>query len=450
MSDSIAKYATLDQWIAHEALPCSLDAGESFEHAIDTVVAALGDTVELLGFGEPLHGGEEILIFRNRLFQHLVLAHGYSAITIESSFPMARVVNEYINGRGPRSYEKIQDTGIGYSMGKLEANRELVEWMREYNADPAHTTKLHFYGFDMPTSLTGMTGPRQVLTFALEYLTSIDPASGQVYRERIEQLLGEDFDWENPAMYADPSISPGLSANATALRIATEDLITELRLRQPEHRAQTDASHSAEALHYANIARQLLTYHAAHAGNAGLATGLAIRDLLMADNLLYTLASEQGRGKVLAFSHNSHLQHGKMILWPSWQQALGAEPFSWWPAGAHISRMLGEHYAVIGSGLGASEANGIGEPEPGTLEAKLTAAPGPLRLIATHLGQGLPAEELAALPVRSTSTKNLSYVPLNQHSMANYDWLVIFDRATYTRGGPPLPEQNEVGEEAPG
>ena len=56
--------------------------------------------MELLGFGEALHGGKDILILRNRLLQRLVEAHGYSAIAIESSFPRARVVNEYVSGRG--------------------------------------------------------------------------------------------------------------------------------------------------------------------------------------------------------------------------------------------------------------------------------------------------------------------------------------------------------------
>ena len=68
--------------------------------------------VELLGFGEALHGGEEILILRNRLFQRLVEAHGYTTIAIESSFPQARLVNDYIAGRGPASYEAVQDAGF--------------------------------------------------------------------------------------------------------------------------------------------------------------------------------------------------------------------------------------------------------------------------------------------------------------------------------------------------
>ena len=135
-------HATLDDWIAREAIPFSVDSPETFNAAVDKMIASPGDAVELLGFGEALHGGEDILILRNRLFQRLVEAHGYSAIAIESSFPRAQIVNEYVAGRGPASYEAVQDTGFSHGFGMLEANRELVEWMRAFNADPSHRVKL--------------------------------------------------------------------------------------------------------------------------------------------------------------------------------------------------------------------------------------------------------------------------------------------------------------------
>ena len=47
------------------------------------MMESLGEQVSLLGFGEALHGGDEFLTLRNRFFQRLVEAHGYSAITIE-------------------------------------------------------------------------------------------------------------------------------------------------------------------------------------------------------------------------------------------------------------------------------------------------------------------------------------------------------------------------------
>jgi erythromycin esterase len=430
--EASATHATLDDWIAREATPFSVDSPRTLNAAIDKVIASLGDSVELLGFGEALHGGKDILILRNRLFQRLVESHGYSAIAIESSFPRARVVNEYVAGRGPASYEAVQDTGFSHGFGRLDANRELVEWMRRYNADPSHRVKLQFYGFDSPTEMTGNDSPSQVLHFVLDYLASIDSASGQEHRERIDPLLGQDSNWENPAALADPTKSVGLSPAATALRIETEELISKLRVRRPELVAKSDESRYLEAAQYASVARQLLNYHAALAGKSSerIVELLGIRDALMADNLAYMVSRERGRGKVLAFAHNSHLQRGKT----QWQ--LGTDVYIWWPAGSHLNEMLG--YAVIGSAVGVSGANGIGQPEAGTLEARLTAVPGPARFIPTHKGQGLPTSEIAALPTRSGSMKNPTYFALTPQSFTDFDWLAVLDSTAYDLGGPVL------------
>ncbi len=405
MSSPTPTHTTLDDWIAREATPFSAASPGSFDAAVDEVIASLGDSVELLGFGEALHGREDILILRNRLFQRLVEAHGYSAIAIESSFPRGRAINEYVAGRGPTSYEAVQDTGFSHGFGRLDANRELVEWMRGYNADPSHRVKLQFYGFDSPTEQTGSDSPRQVLHFVLDYLASIDQAGGREYRERIDPLLGEDTAWENPEALMDPAQSVGGSPAATSLRIETEDLMNELRVRSPELVARSDAARYTEALQYAAVARQLLGYHAELARTSGDRIGrlLGIRDAMMADNLAYMVSRERGRGKVLASAHNSHLQRGKA------QMVFDSDVYEWWPAGAHLNEMFGPRYAVIGSAVGVSEANGIGRPEAGTLEERLTAVPGPARFIPTHKGQGLPT--------------------------ADFDWLVVLDSTAYNRGG---------------
>src|SRR5439155_4051044 len=110
-----------------------------------------------------------------------VEAYGYSAIAIESSFPRAHLVNAYLAGRGPTSYEAVQDSGFSHGFGRLDANRELVEWMRHYNADPTHRIKLQFYGFDSPTEMMGSESPRQILHFVLDYLASVDTGNDQTY-----------------------------------------------------------------------------------------------------------------------------------------------------------------------------------------------------------------------------------------------------------------------------
>ncbi len=159
---------------------------------------------------------------------------------------------------------------------------------------------------------------------------------------------------------------------------------------------------------------------------------LGMRDAMMADNLAYMVSRERGRGKVLAFAHNSHLRRGRA----EWQ--LGPHALAWWTAGAQLDAALGARYAVIGSAVGVSEDGGIGRPGAGTLEARLTAAPGPARFVSTHRGRGLPPDEVAALSTRSASTRNSTYFPLTPASLTEFDWLAVLDSTAYARGGPPL------------
>jgi hypothetical protein len=53
---------SLKDWIAREATPFSIDSPRTFNAAVNKMIASLGDKVELLGFGEAHHGGEDILI----------------------------------------------------------------------------------------------------------------------------------------------------------------------------------------------------------------------------------------------------------------------------------------------------------------------------------------------------------------------------------------------------
>src|SRR3954454_23212178 len=144
MIRSAPSYPTLEKWIARESIPCSLDSSATFSATVDQVIKSLSGSVRLLGFGEAMHGSEDILKLRNRLFQRLVSAYGFTSIALESSFPRARMVNEFVAGLGPPSYEALQDTGFSHGFGRSEANRQLVEWMREYNARTSNPIKLQF------------------------------------------------------------------------------------------------------------------------------------------------------------------------------------------------------------------------------------------------------------------------------------------------------------------
>jgi hypothetical protein len=144
---------------------------------------------------------------------------------------------------------------------------------------------------------------------------------------------------------------------------------------------------------------------------------------MMADNLTYIEHRERPRGRVLAFAHSAHLQYGKM----AWQW--GPDFIEWWPAGAHMGTLLGSRYAVIGTGVGTSEIHGIAAPEPGSLEATLTATPGSARFTPTHRGQSFDEAILAAIRTRAGS-KNPGYFPFTAGSLSDFDWLAVLDSIT--------------------
>ncbi len=434
----MSSHATLDDWMARDAIPFSLDSPESIDAGVDRVMRSLGETLQLLGFGEALHGSEEILVVRNRVFQRLVQAHGYSAVVLEVTSPQARVMNDYVLRLRSPADQAVQDW-FGGGFGQLAANRELIEWMREYNADPAHRVKLHFYGCDLPLGQGGLASPSRVLDIALDYLDTIDGARSKTHRDRLAPLIGDDADWERPEAMFDPSQSIGSSTAANALRIAAEDLITELRIRRPELVAKSDQHRYADAVHHAELTRQLLNAHAALAKPDAYSEMLGLRDLIMADNLEFIVARESDRGRVMVFAASGHLKKRGNMQWQLVQQ--GGALKEWWPAGTQLNQMLGARYAMIGMALGTSEANGIAQPEPGTLEARLTKTGGAL-FIPTHQGRGLPAAEIAALPIRSGSTLNPTYGQLTAESFADFDWLVVFDSTAYPRGAAPLSDWN--------
>jgi erythromycin esterase-like protein len=373
-----------------------------------------------------MHGAPEFQLLRNRLFDRLVDAHGFTAVAIESSFPRGRIVNDYIGAPStagtPLSYDEIQDTGLSHGFGQLATTRDLIEWMRGYNADPAHAMKLHFYGFDSPTEMMWTDSPRRLIEFVLDYLALDDQDRRDDRRMRIAQLVGDDGPWETQEAAFDPSKSIGLSPAAAALRLEVEELASELSVRRPALVAASGEAPYLEAVHYTVLARQLLTYHASVARPAKTRVSdlLAIRDVMMADNLTYIEHRERPRGRVLAFAHNAHLQYGKM----AWQW--GTDLIEWWPAGAHIAIRLGGRYATIGAGVGTSETNGIAAPEAGSLEAILTATPGPARFVPTHRGQSFDGSALAAIPTRAAGM-NPGYFPFSAQSFSDFDWLAVLD-----------------------
>ncbi|WP_327046906.1 erythromycin esterase family protein [Microbispora sp. NBC_01189] len=326
--------------------------------AVSAFLRSLPTQPLLLGLGEARHGVEALLELRNEIFRHLVEHEGYRSFAIESDCLMGLVVDGYV-ATGAGSLDDVMDCGFSHGFGAYPANRELVRWMRAYNEE--HGETLRFFGVDAPLEISGAASPRQALTGLYGYLAErLDPSSLPCTPETLDELLGPDDRWANPAAAMDPSQSIGRSADAQRLRLIADDLVAFLDAHAPQL-AGTDEDLAAL---YGRTATGLLRYHhwIADTSPARLTWLMSLRDQMMAENL----RAVAGHGPALVFAHNRHLQRDKSFL------LLGDAPVEWWSAGAIAGMGLGDRYAFLASAFGTV---GGDTPPPDTVEGLLSEAP---------------------------------------------------------------------------
>ena len=350
--------------------PSIRDAARPFTGG--ALTALLPPATRLLGLGEPTHGVEAFSELRNELFRHLVEHEGYRSIAIESDCLSALAADAYVTD-GLGTFDDAMGRGFSHGLGVSPANRELLRWMRACNQQRPPHEWLHFYGFDGPLEMTGAAGPRPVLTALYDYLAAhLDlPWS----RETVDELLGPDQRWTNPAATTDPTQSVGRTPEAEKLRLIADDLRALLTAHTPHLAAATSPGDRWRADLYARTATGLLRYHAGMADTAATRVGalMYLRESMMADNLDAIIGREARRGPTLAFAHNRHLQkdQSRWLLPEGWGPLAG-RTLEWWSAGAIIGTRLGDRYAFAATTFGT---RGSDVPQPDTLEGLLSALP---------------------------------------------------------------------------
>jgi|JI9StandDraft_1071089.scaffolds.fasta_scaffold75505_2 erythromycin esterase len=110
------------------------------------------DDVLVFGMGEATHGTKEFFDIKRESFKYLVQNHGYRIFGIEDSFGGCSSINDYV------------DSGIGdidsvlrhfdFWTWQTAEMKELVLWIKDFNAGRAQDDKVLFYGFDMQNFYT--------------------------------------------------------------------------------------------------------------------------------------------------------------------------------------------------------------------------------------------------------------------------------------------------------
>jgi erythromycin esterase len=313
-------------------------------------------SARVVALSEAAHAGAEPLAFRNHLLKYLVEQLGFTAIAIESGLTEGQGVYDYVLG-GPGDLQSTVKQGISWTMDRFPQNEELVRWLREYNGDPKHPHKVHFYGFDVPGSpgnSEAVRGPSTALLAVLDYLESVDSKAAAEFRARADPLV--------PFMRLEPSTASKSEAVYTQLPVADRDKLTALvadLVSLVERRAEVYTAATSDlryqwAYRNALCARQIDAWlrqipfnskwpptTATHLP-AWLWEAHETRDRAMADNLKWILDREGTAGKILVFASRFHL-----TMTPVVNTAFDVSG-RYHSVGSYLKRELGNQLVTIG------------------------------------------------------------------------------------------------------
>jgi erythromycin esterase len=271
-------------WLHGAAKPLmSVEAGHGFED-----LASLGRMIgkaRLVAVGEATHGTREFSQMKHRILEYVVSQLGFSVFLMEAGMGDAAALDDYImTGQG--DIRSALRTGV-YRIWYTEELLAMVAWMRAWNADPAHTTKLRVYGIDVQV-------PARAMTMALGYLERVDPAAAARAREQLAPMRSALGASEYDALPAEA-------------RAAMHDGIRDLLARfDAERAAWSQATRPRDwliARKSLDVLRQSLAMRAPPRGE--LASDQ--RDKGMAENAAWVLDHAEPGARAMLWAHNGHI-----------------------------------------------------------------------------------------------------------------------------------------------
>jgi erythromycin esterase len=410
-------------WMKEAAIPLTtVEAGNGFTD-LAPLAPRLAD-VRIVGLGEATHGTREFFQLKHRMFEFLVSELGFTVFAIEANFTEALAVDHYVlTGEGDPARALA---GLYFWTWNTEEVLSLIQWMRAYNADPAHSRKLRFYGVDSQISV----GPAQVM---LDYLAQVDPA----YRAEVEPWLTRLLQFSELAGTPEQEVEV---AHRAAGYITP---VQELRTRLEEQRAAYVAARGEDAYLWAARHARMLEQAVLVASLTG-ARRTNQRDVFMAENASWVLDHEGPEAKMALWAHNGHVmrENGPYI-----------------PMGAHLRDAFGDAYYVfrlafnqgefrallypLGGPVGPLQTHRIDPVPSEAFEAALTRTGLPLLaldlraaptsgLVAQYLDQPVPMREIGA-----AYTPGYSYL-LDVWPRRAFDGALFVKTTTASLPNPPL------------
>lgn len=278
----------------------------------------------IIAVGEASHGGEPMLLARNRLIHELAEDGRISWVALETGYAEARSLDRFVRG-GPGTSSEVAAKGFTWGFGNLAGNVALLDELRAINAGRPGDKQIGIVGIDL--SLGGPFGSAPMMT-------PVECALDGVHDAAVRESLRASFS---------KAVIPGLTHAEvseevkTTFRKLSEQLASSIDRNAPEyvHHCATIVTQSAADFD------ALPTLPGDHGIPADAWRCISKRDEAMAMNALTALVHAKGKS-ILLFAHTSHVLNAPMLggRFSSQQQP----PQS---MGEILHRSLGSRYIAI-------------------------------------------------------------------------------------------------------
>ncbi len=350
-------------WARGHVHPIASIEEHSHNDADLQILRSVIGSAHVIGFGEPIHNDREALKIRNRLIRYGVTNLGFRAVAFETCLSSSKLLYDYVLGRSAESESAIKNA-FCYGFGDYPENFELIQWLRTYNTTQPSARKVRFYGID----LSGQYSPTAFRSIddVLNYLDHADPALGQETRIKFDDVV--------PVFRTDRYIKL-TTAQKDARTGKIQDLIALIRRERTPLTKATSIDDYEWALRQAVAAAQddaflrslppefdpsVPHWWEVFKPSSDWDHNAEMREVAMADNVLWVQERERERGKILYFAHNEHIETGRGVLGSpghppagQYRQIRGA--------GSYLRSALGSDFAVIGTYFGHGE--GFASPD---------------------------------------------------------------------------------------
>ncbi|MGM2728436.1 erythromycin esterase family protein [Bacillus cereus group sp. Bce005] len=276
-------------------------------------------SASIVGLGEATHGAHEIFTMKHRIVKYLVSEKGFTNLVLEEGWDRALELDRYVlTGKGNPS-QHLSPTF------KTKEMLDLLDWIRQYNANPKHKSKVRIIGMDIQSV------NENVYDSIIEYIKANNSKLLPRVEEKIKGLI---------PVTKDMNTFESLTKEEKENYVLDAKQISAL-LEENKSYLNGKSKEFAWIKQNARIIEQFTTMLATPPDKP--ADFYLKHDIAMYENAKWT---EEHLGKTIVWAHNGHVSKTNMLpfIYPK-------------VAGQHLAEYYGKRYVSIGTSVYEGQYN---------------------------------------------------------------------------------------------